>query len=149
MLTYCNGPKVGIKLLKVSHVIILFLVSLLFVAVINPYSVFKFLIIYCMARNFQGTKFLRTSSRKHFAKNFKVELIIKPTITIHTFYRSRGMAGSDIHTSFEVESMVRGYHYYNIIWSAVIGATCRKYNINLFIILQREGMITCRVTGTR
>jgi len=41
MLTYCNGPKVGIKLLKLSHVI-LFLVSLLFVAVINPYSIFKF-----------------------------------------------------------------------------------------------------------
>jgi len=39
-------PKVGIKLLKISHVRILFLdlVSLLFVAVINPYSIFKFLI---------------------------------------------------------------------------------------------------------
>jgi len=37
-------PKLGIKLLKISHVRILFLVSLLFVAVINPYSVFKFLI---------------------------------------------------------------------------------------------------------
>jgi len=33
--------KVGIKLLKISHVRILFLVSLLFAAVINPYSVFK------------------------------------------------------------------------------------------------------------
>jgi len=33
-------PKVEIKLLKVSHVRILFLVSLLFVAMINPYSVF-------------------------------------------------------------------------------------------------------------
>jgi len=33
-------PKVGNKL--VSHVRILFLVSLLFAAVINPYSVFKF-----------------------------------------------------------------------------------------------------------
>jgi len=32
--------KVGIKLLKIFHVRILFLVSLLFVAVINPYSVF-------------------------------------------------------------------------------------------------------------
>jgi len=32
-------PKVGIKLLKISYVRILFLVSLLFVAVINPYSV--------------------------------------------------------------------------------------------------------------
>jgi len=40
MLTYCNGPKVGIKILKISFVRILFLVSLLFVAVINPYSVF-------------------------------------------------------------------------------------------------------------
>jgi len=37
-------PKVGIELLKISHVRILFLVSLLFVAVMNPYSVFKFLI---------------------------------------------------------------------------------------------------------
>jgi len=31
------------------------------------------------------------------------------------------MAGSDIHTSFKVESMVCGYHYYNTIWNAVIG----------------------------
>jgi len=37
-------PKVGIKLLKISHVRISFLVSLLFVAVINPYLAFKFLI---------------------------------------------------------------------------------------------------------
>jgi len=44
MLTYCIKPKVGIKLLNISHVRILFLVSLLFVAVINPYSVFKFLV---------------------------------------------------------------------------------------------------------
>jgi len=43
MLTYCIGPKVGIKLLKISHVRISFLVTLLFVAVINPYSIFKFL----------------------------------------------------------------------------------------------------------
>jgi len=41
MLTYYNGPKVGTKLLKMSHVRIL---SLTFVAVINPYSVIKFLI---------------------------------------------------------------------------------------------------------
>jgi len=34
MLTYCNGTKVGIKLLKISYVRILFLVSLLFAAVI-------------------------------------------------------------------------------------------------------------------
>jgi len=33
-------PKVGIKILKISYVKMLFLVSLLFVAVINPYSVF-------------------------------------------------------------------------------------------------------------
>jgi len=33
-------PKVGIKILKISYVRILFLVSLLFVAMINPYSVF-------------------------------------------------------------------------------------------------------------
>jgi len=32
MLTYCNGPKEGIKLLKISYVRIFFLVSLLFVA---------------------------------------------------------------------------------------------------------------------
>ena len=37
MLTY------WIKLLKTSHVRMLFFVSLLFVAVINPYSVFKIL----------------------------------------------------------------------------------------------------------
>jgi len=36
-------PKVGIKLLKISQVRILFLVSILSVAVINPYSVFLFL----------------------------------------------------------------------------------------------------------
>jgi len=44
MLTDCNGPKVGIKLLKISHVRILFLVSLLLIAVINPvlnYLIFK------------------------------------------------------------------------------------------------------------
>jgi len=33
-------PKVGIKPLKISYVRILVFVSLLFVAVINPYSVF-------------------------------------------------------------------------------------------------------------
>jgi len=33
-------PKVGIKLLKISHVEIILVVSLPFVAVINPYSVF-------------------------------------------------------------------------------------------------------------
>jgi len=37
-------PKVGVKILKISYVRILFLVSLLFIAVINPCSVFKFLI---------------------------------------------------------------------------------------------------------
>jgi len=35
-------PKVGIKLLKISYVRTLFLVSLLFVAAINPYSIFKY-----------------------------------------------------------------------------------------------------------
>jgi len=44
MSTYCNGPKVGIKLVKIPHVIILFFGSLLFLVVINPYPVFKFLI---------------------------------------------------------------------------------------------------------
>jgi len=33
-------PKLGIKLLKISYVRISFLVSLLLVAVINPYSAF-------------------------------------------------------------------------------------------------------------
>jgi len=33
-------PKVGIKILKISYVRILFLASLLIVAVINPYTVF-------------------------------------------------------------------------------------------------------------
>jgi len=41
-------PKIGIKLLRISHVRILFLVSLHFVAVINPYSVLKFLILVCL-----------------------------------------------------------------------------------------------------
>jgi len=36
-------PEVGIKLLKITFVRILFLVSLLFVAVINPYLAFEFL----------------------------------------------------------------------------------------------------------
>jgi len=57
-------PKVGIKLLKISHVRILFLVFLLFVAVINPYSVliFKYssaiykVTYYCRATFFQGVK---------------------------------------------------------------------------------------------
>jgi len=35
-------PKVGIKLLKISYVRTLFLVSLLFVAVINPYVYTQF-----------------------------------------------------------------------------------------------------------
>jgi len=49
MLTYCNVPKIGIKFLKIYHVRILFLASvLLFVAVINPYSVFKILILVCL-----------------------------------------------------------------------------------------------------
>jgi len=41
MLTYCDVPKVGIK---ISHVRVLFLLSSFFVAVINPYSALKFLI---------------------------------------------------------------------------------------------------------
>jgi len=40
ILNFVNRPKVGIKLLKISYVRILFLVSLLFAAVINPYLVF-------------------------------------------------------------------------------------------------------------
>jgi len=40
MLTHSNRPKVGIKLLKIPYVRILFLISLLFVTVINLYSVF-------------------------------------------------------------------------------------------------------------
>jgi len=42
MLTYCIRPKVGIKLLKISHVRMLFPVSLLFVAVKIPTQFFKF-----------------------------------------------------------------------------------------------------------
>jgi len=37
MLTHFNRPKVGNKLLEISYIRILFLVFLLFVAVINPY----------------------------------------------------------------------------------------------------------------
>jgi len=33
-------PKVGIKLLKISYIRVLFLASLLFVVVINPYTQF-------------------------------------------------------------------------------------------------------------
>jgi len=48
MLTYCKLPKVGIKLLEISYVRILFFNCFLtFVAAINPYSVFKFLIFKC------------------------------------------------------------------------------------------------------
>jgi len=52
-------PKVGIKLLKISYVRILFLVSLLFVAVNNPYSVFlnfQFLNILVIMKSLQCTK---------------------------------------------------------------------------------------------
>ena len=31
------------------------------------------------------------------------------------------IAGGDIQVSFEVESMVHGYHCYSTIWNAVIG----------------------------
>ena len=87
------------------------------------------------------------------------------------------MAGRDIRTSFEVESMVCGYHCYNTIWNAVIGeelpcklelsnptdrfavAVC-KHEITVghmpkrissicSSFLWRGGTITCRVTGTR
>jgi len=50
-------PKVGIK---VSHIRTLFLVSLLFAAVINPYSVFKFLtfnvLVYVYVHTYGGTQ---------------------------------------------------------------------------------------------
>ena len=88
------------------------------------------------------------------------------------------MDTSNIHASFEVESMVHGYHCYSIIWDAVIGeelpcklelsnsvdrfamAVCkceitvghvpkRISSICSSLFLQRDGMITCRVTGAR
>jgi len=60
MLTHCNRPKVGIKLLKISYVRILFLVSLLFVEVINPYLIilnFQFLNI-LVIKHFDAKIFL-------------------------------------------------------------------------------------------
>lgn len=87
------------------------------------------------------------------------------------------MAGGDIRESFEVESMVRGYHCYSTIWNAVIGeelpcklelsnpedrfavAVCqceitvghmpRRISLICSSFLWRKGTITCRVTGTR
>ena len=37
------------------------------------------------------------------------------------------MAGDDIEVSFEVESMVHGYHCYSTIWNTIIGEelTCK------------------------
>ena len=39
----------------------------------------------------------------------------------HTFIVHMKMAGGGIRASFEIDSMVRGYHCYNTIWNAVIG----------------------------
>ena len=67
-----------------------------------------------MARNFQGTKFLRISSKKYFEKNFLGWTnYIKPTITIHKFIIHMKINDSDIRASLEVESMVHGYHCYS------------------------------------
>ena len=48
---------------------------------------------------------------------------MKLTIKIHTFivHVKMAAAGGDIRASFEIDSMVRGYHCYNTIWNAVIG----------------------------
>ena len=84
---------------------------------------------------------------------------------------------SDRSTSFEVESMIRGYHWYNAIWEATIGevlpckmelsnpedrfavAVCkhditvghvpRRISSICSSLLWRGGTITCRVTGAR
>ena len=41
---------------------------------------------------------------------------IKPTITIHMFIICMRMVGDDIQMSFEVESLVCGYHCYSTMW---------------------------------
>jgi len=79
--------------------------------------------------------------------------------------------------SFEVESVVRGYHIYKDIWSAAVGTTlpCRQESFNphdsytvalikddvvvghvprnisvaCSAFLRRGGVITCTVTGVR
>ena len=66
-----------------------------------------------MARNFWGTKFPKISS-KNICKNSRLNKnYIKPTITIHIFIICIRMVGDDIQMSFEVESMVCGYHCYS------------------------------------
>ena len=80
-------------------------------------------------------------------------------------------------TSFYVEVMVRGYHVYQVIWTAVVGKEfpCKREAGNTFdpfavavmrgtivighvprrissicsLFLQNEGSITCQVTGHR
>ena len=87
------------------------------------------------------------------------------------------MAGGNIQESFEVESMVCGYHCYNTIWNAVIGeelpcklefsnpkdrfavAVCQceitvghvpqRISSICPLLLWRKGTITCQVTGAR
>jgi len=62
-------PKVGIKFLKISHVTMLFPISLLFVAMINPYSVFKFLIFnYHTVKNFGRKKVCKKVAAKDWQK---------------------------------------------------------------------------------
>ena len=52
--------------------------------------------------------------KKYFVKKFRDWTnYIKPTITIHKFIVHMKMNGSDIRVSFEVESMVCGYHCYS------------------------------------
>ena len=79
--------------------------------------------------------------------------------------------------SFSIEAMVRGYHAYKDIWTAVVGkeSPCKQEVGNMFdpfaiavmrgdtvighvprkisficsLSLRREGSITCRVTGSR
>jgi len=78
-------PKVGIKLLKISYVRILFLVSLFFVAAINPYSVFL---------NFQLLNILviisyrqkKCSQFLHILYNYRSFFIRKLVLTSTTVY---------------------------------------------------------------
>ena len=68
-------------------------------------------IVYCMARNFWETKFL---IKKYYARKLQgLTNYIKPTITIHKLIVHMKMNGSNVRASFEVESMVCGYHCYS------------------------------------
>jgi len=96
-------PKVGIKLLKISNVRILFLVSFLFVAVINLYSVFKFLIfkyssftfivylvwIHNINRGYLlGAWFLLGNKNKMFIGTYLIMLVYRHLLTITLTWQS-------------------------------------------------------------